>query len=232
MSQCDRAMLSAYSLDLLGASDRLVVEEHLAECVACGNELFDFAELRGLLDRLPAEAFLEGSPESADLAVRSPSRGVLKRDGAGRYGRWRKLAATVLALIAALGLGGYVGRKGLPGLPSGGAVADTAASTPGPRVLSRASSSTGVRLSAEIIPEPGWIEVRARFYGVRAGLSCRLVVQSRRGAEQTVLSWIAPERQPATGVAISGAVVIAPNSIVAIKVVTFEGKQLVSIPIP
>jgi len=65
----DHESLGAYTLDALAPDEARAVEAHLAECADCRREVAELTELRGMLDTVPQEAFLDGPPDDGELLL-------------------------------------------------------------------------------------------------------------------------------------------------------------------
>lgn len=81
----DRGALAGHALNALAADERASVEEHVARCEQCRQELIELRESVQALRTLPTEAFLEGPPEAAS----SCCRGHCGRSGQSRTRRVR-----------------------------------------------------------------------------------------------------------------------------------------------
>jgi anti-sigma factor ChrR (cupin superfamily) len=66
--------LGAYALGGLDPAAAAAVRGHAAHCGSCRQELDEFAEVRELLDRVPLEALLDGSPVGEYQAAWAPAR--------------------------------------------------------------------------------------------------------------------------------------------------------------
>jgi hypothetical protein len=226
----DQTPLGLHSLGLLDPLEQASVDAHITWCEDCRAEAAELTAVRDLLSDVPPEAFLEGPPENAELLVRRTLRTIRQERGGGRSDRGRFAVVGVAAAVAAAfavgtltgHLGGSTANTVAAGSPSG---TELPANT---RTWTAANVSTGVRMSAQVIPESGWVQVRAHFFGVPPGKRCRLIIESRAGDQEVALSWIAPRDQTSAGVALTGAAVVAPDDIGTIKVVTFDGRQLVA----
>lgn len=233
----DQTTLGLHSLGLLDPQEQASVDAHITSCDDCRATAAELTAVRDLLGEVPPEAFLDGAPENVALLVRRSLRTIRREHG--RNDRKRLAVVGFAAAVAvAFGLGTLAGHLGgspattvAAGSPSGTASGRDGLGRTLPantRTWSAADPSTGVRITAQVIPESGWVQVRAHFFGVTPGAPCRLIVESRQGHQEVALSWIAPRNQPASGVALTGAAVIAPDDIGTIKVVTFDGRQLVA----
>lgn len=223
----DQTALGLHSLGLLDPEEGASVDTHLAWCDDCRAQAAELTAVRDLLGEVPPEAFLAGPPEHADLLVQRTLRAMRGERG----GRRKRLAVAgfAAALAATFALGTVAGHLGAATpQPSAIGSTDGTALPANTRTWSATDTATGVRIAVQVLPESGWVQVRAHFFGVPPGQPCRLIVESRQGDDEVALSWIAPSDQPASGVALTGAAVVAPDDIAVIKVVTFDGRQLVA----
>lgn len=226
----DQTVLGLHSLGLLDPLEQATVDAHIAWCENCRGEAAELKAVCDLLGDVPPEAFLQGPPENAELLVRRTLRTIRREssDGRSRRGRFA-VVGVAAAVVAAFAFGTLAGHLGESTPPTMAAGSPSGAGLPaGARTWSAADVSTGVRMAAQVIPESGWVEVRAHFFGVPPGTPCRLIVESRRGDQEVALSWIAPRDQPVSGVAVAGAAAVASTDIEAIKVITFDGRPLVT----
>jgi hypothetical protein len=218
------ATIAFHSLDLLAPHERREVDEHICECSSCRWQALEYKEVRDGLDRLPPEMFLDGPPE-AELVLRRTLRRV-RGESLGHGGRRAAFAAAVLAVATVAGISGFIARDA--GQQAAPAAAPPAADALVTKTFSGSNEASGVSMQVTVTPQPGWMEVKARFVGVRSGERCRLVVDGRDGSSTTVLSWIAPASQPATGVVLGGAVLVAPDAVAGFEVDTTDGRKLVT----
>jgi anti-sigma-K factor RskA len=105
--------LAAYALGALDAETCERLEQHLAECAACRAALFDYQEVAGLLPfALPIQAPPPGARslllERARAAGAERPAGRLARLAPARLrSRMATLAASLVLLVVAAGVGGY-----------------------------------------------------------------------------------------------------------------------------
>jgi hypothetical protein len=186
-----RQALAVYVLGAIGPADRDVVEAHLAECVACRDELAGLAGLPGLLGRVSLD---EASELLDDTTVTRPDElpsGPALRQmltGAGRHRR-RLLQASVAAAAAA----------GL--LAGGGAIAGwhaahpsarrpAASSAPGWAVTPGAANPrTHVRAIVRYAARPWGLVLTTQVTGIPVGTKCQLDVISGHGQVTAAGGW-------------------------------------------
>lgn len=182
-----RQSLGVYVLGAIGPAERAQVEEHLATCPECREELAGLAGLPALLRRVPvAEAERLVDPEPAAAPGERLLRSLLERaTRVRRARRWRGLAAAAAVVLVAVG---------------GGAAADSAlqpaASPPSRHVphswqtATTTNSVSGARITVQYAAIPPWGTVmNIRVSGIEAGTLCRLEVTNAAGQRMTVGWW-------------------------------------------
>jgi anti-sigma factor RsiW len=180
----------AYVLGALTPEDRQAFETHLASCAHCAAEVREFAELPGLLSRLPADnvlAALAGEEPPAPPPSLLPALQFAARRER-RTRRWRAVAAgLVAASVVGLGAAVLVDQRSTPS-PS---PAPAAQALPFRRVAHVPVSAT-----ASLVAEP-WgtqIEMRCTYQG-RPWPDGRprrysLVAKDKAGRSQTLGDWM------------------------------------------
>src|SRR6516165_11273973 len=109
-----RQALGVYVLGAIDPAERAQVDEHLATCPECREELASLAGLPAMLRKVPmveAErlAALDAEPDAAEV----PSEEMLKSlvahtSNVRRIHRWRGVAAAAAAVIVAFGGGAAI----------------------------------------------------------------------------------------------------------------------------
>lgn len=227
------ALLGAHVLGGLDAGDTRAMEEHLATCERCRAEAADLDDLRAALGEVPPEAFINGSPEGADLLLARTLRAAGTERASRR--RTRLLARTVsaAAALAALFLTGLaVGRAG----DGDGTVARPPASTtPSPPAGTRDAQGsdpiTGARMAVRMEPAAGWVRIHAAVTGIPAGQRCRLVVVGASGTRETAGSWLVSPAGEKDGTTLDGTALVAPDDVAAVLVENFDGTRYVTVRI-
>ena len=104
MSEHDRLrdLLGVYVLGGLSAGERADVDDHLAECDRCRDDLVELAPIPGLLSQVQLDDLETPSPPDPDAVV-AAARADLDRLRASRA-RWRR-ATGLAAAVALLALG-------------------------------------------------------------------------------------------------------------------------------
>lgn len=235
-------LLGAYSMGILDRHEADAVEEHLATCAACSEELAELTEARDMLAEVPPEAFLEGAPDDGDLILQRTLRSVRVERSAGvaeerpgdahpgpprgvRAGRPRRfrpmllLAAAAAVVVAAAG-GVLIGRQ------QGHPVDPVPVAPPaGARAVTAVNKSIGATMTATVIPAEGWVRVKVQMNGAPVGLDCRIMVLAKDGSAHEAGSW----RTSTSGKTpvVDGSALVPPANVAAVEVDTLQGKPLV-----
>lgn len=219
-SECGtfRVALGAYVVGALEPAERAEVEEHLAACPPCREELAALAGLPGLLGRLDEETAVSADHQEVSSATleRTVEELRLRRRRARRRSRIISLAAAVAVVASA-----------------GGAVAATSGSSPQPQAtgaaaghLAGSDASTGVQATAALYWEPWGSQIRMVVSGVSPGHHCRLLAVSTSGRSQVIGTWNVTYGGK---VDIAVATSISPARLASLRVVTTSGAVLLSL---
>ena len=214
-----RIALGAYAVGALEAGERDQVEDHLARCADCREELSGLVGLTSALRRLSPDEAAAGAPVAAgprgSIVERTLTELARRRRDARR--RWQAAMAGGVAAVAALGVAVAVLVVTRPVVTP---VAVAAAH------LSGSDAGTGVSASAQLYVESWGTWIHLDVSGVAPGDQCELVAVSRDGSEQVAGTW----RVGYTGgVDLNGSTGIGASQIVALKVVTTSGSDLVDL---
>ena len=227
--------LGAYALGALDPGEAADFERrHLQTCAQCRFDLNELVALRDSLDEVPPEAFLDGPPEGGDLLLQKTLRRVRdeeERFAPARSGRTSSrrglaLVAAAVLVVAALGGGILVGRQTAP--DNGGGVAAPGPETPGTKTVEGRDPTTGVQLTASVIPAQGWVKTEVNVKGVKAGEKCLLQVVTKEGQAVTAGSWQVSEKWENQGFQLDGSALVAPDDVKSVDIVTVDGRKLVS----
>jgi len=227
--------LGAYVLGLVDDDERAAIEAHLATCASCRAEV---AELSGLSDVLAAAppdevladlAALEaadaptGAPGTDDLLLQRTLREM--RRETRRSGRLRLVsaAAAVVAVAGLAGVGGIV-----LGSSEYGERIPIAQGEHG-RELKATDATTGVQLTAEIIPASAWTKLNVAVKGVAPGTMCQIVAVATDGRRDVAGSWIVGSPKPGAKRGVDGSTAIAPGDLARVEIIDGTGKRLVSV---
>ncbi|MGP4014777.1 anti-sigma factor family protein [Saccharopolyspora sp. 5N708] len=223
--------LEAFVTGDVDVAQRRDVEEHLATCAECREEVESLREMEEFLGALPPEALLDGPPDDADLLLQRTLR-QMRSESSGARGRTRLLtsAAAVLVAAAALGAGVLIGGSGDDASPHLAAPPTSAPTNEqaGIRFASGTNSATGARLTFRMTPAAGWVQVNASVAGIPAGEKCRLVVIGKDGSREVAGGWVVSEKAEKDGVNLDGSAPIDPANVSSVLVENTDGHQFVS----
>jgi len=181
-----RQSLGVYVLGAIDPAERAQVDEHLATCPGCREELASLAGLPAMLRKIPvAEAERLAAPDAESAVTEAPSQDMLdslvaQTANVRRIHRWRGLAAA--AAVVALAFGGGV------------AVASALQSpvpAPAPAVHWRtAQGSAGhVRLTVMYRRVASGTRTEANVTGIPPGTVCQLRAVDSQGHTWSLGSW-------------------------------------------
>ncbi|HEV2374284.1 MAG TPA: zf-HC2 domain-containing protein [Streptosporangiaceae bacterium] len=193
-----REALGVYVLGAIDPAERASVDEHLATCASCREELASLAGMPALLRRIPnseAERLLAaGQDDYGDVPPPELLHGLLARASAvKRARRWQRLAAA--AAVAILALGG------------GAALVNAAKSGPGgpsphiawAHIASSYNPATRAKLTVKAEPESWGTLMDVQALGVAPGATCRLAVLDSAGHWWPAGSWRAEQYSDQSG---------------------------------
>lgn len=210
-----RRDLGSYVVGALDPGDRARLEEHLATCAACREELASYAGLPGLMSRLSIEEVLGDSllPPPALLPRLLDAVEQERRNARRRLGRWR-LAAVGLTATAAASAGLFIAAGQVGEQPSRQLVAAAGSAASGAVELAPRDWGTSVELTVAGLPPAGsyiaWTENPA-------------------GVRTAVASWGPTDDGRAV---VTGATALDPEAVTSLTVETEEGQRLLSLPPP
>src|SRR5215471_5567170 len=185
--------LGVYVLGAIDPAERAKVDEHLASCADCREELASLAGLPAMLRKVPvAEAErLAAADQDTDLTgVPSPemlTSLVARTANVRRIRRWRGLAAAAAVALVAV---------------AGGAAVTNALEPAGPRPPANVSLPAawhqtrgsgpvaGAHLTVRYRQEPWGTEMKVNVTGLRPGSVCELRVTDRTGGNSVVGGWV------------------------------------------
>jgi hypothetical protein len=189
-----RHSLGVYVLGAIDPGDRAQVDEHLATCTDCREELASLAGLPALLRRVPtAEAERLAVADQADSATdETPPDHLLpsllaRTTQARRVRRWRELAAAAAVAVLALG----AGAAGASLLGSGPAAAPVAHGQPSHtwHTVSSVDGRTGATLTVKYASVHWGTIMTAQVSGIPAGTVCQFQVTDSQGHHIMVGGW-------------------------------------------
>jgi putative zinc finger protein len=183
--------LGVYVLGAIDPVERAQVDEHLATCADCREELASLAGLPAMLRKVPvveAERLAAAEREPGLAGVPSPEMLpslVARTANVRRIRRWRGLAAAAaVALVAVAGGAAVTSALQSGSSPSGHAhlVGWHQASGTGPAL--------GAHLTVQYRNEPWGTEMRVNVTGLRPGSVCEFRVTDKAGGKSVVGSWV------------------------------------------
>jgi len=191
-----RHALGVYVLGAIEPGDRTQVDEHLATCADCREELASLAGLPALLRRVPtAEAERLAVADQADSATEeAPPDDLLpsllaRTAQARRVRRWRELAAAAAVVVLALGAGAagasLAGSGSSPAAPS----ASQAQASHAWHKVSATDAHTGATLTVKYAPVHWGTTMAVQVAGVPSGTVCQFQVTDVLGHHIVVGGW-------------------------------------------
>jgi predicted anti-sigma-YlaC factor YlaD len=177
--------LGVYVLGAIEPAERALVDEHLAICLDCREELAGLAGLPALLRKIPMEEAerLATADADSDAASEELLRSLLGRTaGVRRARRLRGLVAAAAVVLVALGGGGFAAN----------ALLHTGASQVSGhswQTVTVSDSQTGAAMTVDYTPMKWGTLMKIQVSGVSAGTDCQFVVTDAAGHRWTVGGW-------------------------------------------
>jgi hypothetical protein len=233
MSEHDRSQLGAYALGALEPDEVREVDEHLAGCAECRQELTELEEMKEFLGEVPPEAFLDGPPADGDLLLQRTLREV--RSAAAepapaapaaapkKRSKWMTVAAAVVVFAGALGGGVLIGRQ---------SVDEVASTTPaGSKQVTVTDANTGVKMATTVEPRAGWSWVNVNVSGLKAGAECQMLVTDKAGKTYVAGSWVVSYQAARDGSRFGGGVLVPIDQVQSVEIKTAQGEHVVTAPV-
>jgi hypothetical protein len=178
-----RQLLGVYVVGAIDPAERSLVDEHLAECPGCRDELAGLAGLPAMLSRVPeADVARLGSPVVTlpERAEPSPDllNSLLRRVAVRRRARlWRGVAAAAAAAVIAVG--------------ATTTAFELASGTSSPTSDVAVGSNPAAGITAKVkYSQVGWgTDMRVQVTGIRAGTRCRFWVETKSGRLEPAGAW-------------------------------------------
>ncbi len=218
-----RHLLGVYVVGAIDPAERSVVDDHLAGCQACRDELAGLAGLPAMLSRVPAAdvarlSLPPGLPGDDPAPPGELLTALLKHVSMRRRRRLRRGAITVAAAVAVAAAGA-----------SAAVELARPATQPAPAaVASGASTSTGVAAVVDYARTPwGSTTMRVQVSGIPWGTTCQFWVIGESGRSYAG-SWTV-QRSYGQQAWYTGASRAAPGSVRDFQI-TAGGKVLLTIP--
>jgi anti-sigma factor RsiW len=186
MSSCReiRQALGVYVLGAIDPAERAQVDEHLAHCPDCREELASLAGLPAMLRKVPTiEAERLAVPDAEPEVSAVPSEEMLqslvaRTTNVRRMNRWRGAAAAAAVVILALGGGAVVGHA-----------LQSSSSAPVFHWREARSAAGSVHLTVMYRALASGTRVQANVTGIAAGTLCELQAVDSHGRAWSLGSW-------------------------------------------
>ncbi|MGW1433068.1 anti-sigma factor family protein [Streptomyces sp. NPDC002431] len=233
----DSELLGAYVLGALDEREVRTVDEHVASCQKCRDELGELRDMESALGEVPPEAFLDGPPEGGDLLLQRTLRQA-RSERAGQTLRRRAALGAVAAVAAGAVLAGgiLIGQntgagRALEAHPPTPSVTATAPATPpgSVRVVEGHSPRTGSGMRLKVTPAVDWIRLNASVTGIPAGERCRIVVVAKGGKREIAGSWLVADKEK--GANLDGSAAVPMDDVEKVVVENDRGKEYVQVRI-
>jgi len=192
-----RQSLGVYVLGAIDPADRAQVDEHLATCADCREELASLAGLPALLRRVPtAEAERLAVADQADpVTDEQPSDIMLpallaRTAQTRRVRRWRELAAAAAVVVLALG----AGAAGASLLGSGPPAHQPSVAIQLPsghawHTVTGTDRLTGATMTVKYVPTSWGTAMVVRVWGIAPGTVCQFQITDSEGHQVVVGGW-------------------------------------------
>ena len=186
-----RQALGVYVLGAIDPAERAQVDEHLATCPECREELASLAGLPAMLRKVPvveAErlAAAEEDPELTGMPSPEMLTSLLGRTAnVRRIRRWRGLAAAAAVALVAVAGGAAVTNALEPGgsQPTASAHVTAWHQTSG-------TGLKGAHLTVRYRHQAWGTEMEVNVTGLRPGSVCQFQVTNKAGGKSVVGSWV------------------------------------------
>jgi hypothetical protein len=186
MSSCReiRQALGVYVLGAIEPAERAQVDEHLASCQDCREELASLAGLPAMLRKVPMiEAERLASPDAELDVPPVPSEEMLdslvaRTTNVRRIHRWQRLAVAAAVVVVAFG-GGAVVANAL----------QSSVSAPAPHWRTALGSAGPAHLTVLYRPLESGTRTDANVTGLAPGTVCQLVAVDAHGQAWSLGSW-------------------------------------------
>jgi hypothetical protein len=222
--------LGVYLAGAMPHRENRAVEQHLAACGWCSNELRELREVTALLEGMPPEVLLDGPPDGGDLMLRRAVKQVRREVGRGRR---RVIGVAAAVLIGAVGIGGgfvygqqVSGGQEVIAIPAG-ETPDTVLGAVSGRAV---DPNTGAKMVVAVLPTSGWVRLSATVENIPPGERCQMIVVGKDGSREIAFGWLTGDAATA-GQPLSGSALVAPEDVAAVEVQSEDGRTFVRVPI-
>lgn len=255
MSEHDHSQLGAYALDALEPDEVRAVDEHLAGCAECRQEVAELEEMKEFLGEVPPEAFLDGPPADGDLLLQRTLREVRtvaaaevaeagaepaatshREPAAGHHapahaaGASRKRGPWLLVAAAVVVVAGALAGGVLIGRQS--VDVEVADPTPaGSKQVTVTDTATNVKMATIVEPRAGWSWIRVNLTNLKAGAECEMLVTDKAGKTYVAGSWVVSEKAAREGSLFGGGVLLPIDQVKSVEIKTVQGEHVATTPI-
>lgn len=189
-----RHTLGVYVLGAIDPADRAMVDEHLATCPECREELAGLAGLPALLRRVPtaeAERLTAADPgDETELAAAAagllPSA-LARTTQVRRMRRWRELAVAAAVTVLALGAGAAAAHLLQSGTPAPRPVA--AGQVLHWQTVAHTDAATQAGIRVRYAGQPSGTTMQVQVWGIRPGTVCQFVAVDAHGHRWVLGGW-------------------------------------------
>jgi hypothetical protein len=209
-----REYVAAYVLDALEPDESAVLQEHLADCAICQEELATVAWIPPLLPLVEADEVEHLADTSEEPPPRLLDRLVAEIAREARTPRGRRVTTMIGAAALLLGVGGL---SAAAGLSSGHHETST---------VEAVDSHTHVHAAVTISGRSWGTQLGLTLSGAYPNGTCSLIARSNDGRSDTAATWVASPQGTAN---VPGATSIPTGDLTELDVVTAKGYQLVRI---
>jgi anti-sigma factor RsiW len=179
-----RQSLGVYVLGAIDPAERAQVDEHLASCPGCREELASLAGLPAMLRKVPmVEAERLAAPDAEPDAPEVPSEAMLdslvtRTANVRRIRRWRGLAAAAAVVVLALGGGAAIASALQPSSP------------PAVHWHTAAGGTSAIHLTVMYRSVESGIQIKANVTGrLQPGTVCQFQLLDNQGKVMPLGSW-------------------------------------------
>jgi len=178
-----RSELGVYVLGAIGPAERARVDEHLAVCPRCREELVGLAGLPGLLKRVPPDVAMQAWADDTSGSRPGPALDrLISRVSAIRLRR--RLTAAAAALVI-----GLAAATGLQVVHANLASTSAAAAPRWIDTNTGNSPATGAWAAVRYAAQPWGAELEVRVTGIPVGTRCQLQVTDAQGQHIAAGGW-------------------------------------------
>jgi hypothetical protein len=183
--------LGVYVLGAIDPVERAQVDQHLATCADCREELAGLAGLPAMLRKVPVIEAERLAAEQEPAFADAPSPEMLpslvaRTANVRRIRRWRGLAAAAAVALVAVAGGAAV----TSALQSSGSSPPGNPPVAGWHQTTGAGPAPGAHLTVDYRHEPWGTQMRVNVTGLQSGTVCQFRVTDRAGGKSVVGSWV------------------------------------------